>query len=193
MIRAEDLQFNLPTDDAFRIELLGGLPTSLEAKEVVTIPYRIVALKTLDPGEDGGSGAGCQLKQIPLWVTYTYHCVNGTWRRDGIQNYAYYPYGQCSVPPIYGGIGGGGYGGGYGGGGGGGGFGGSAGGSGSIGAASPSGAYVPPSILPVGKPLDGDQCQPAAEPKEPEDKLDPLVKQCTGSWSIPSCASIRTK
>lgn len=98
LIRAEDLQFNLPTDDAFRIELLGGLPTSLEAKETVTVPYRIVALKTLDQGQDGGSGAGCQMKALPIGVTYTYHCVNGTWRRDAIQNYAYYPYGHAAHP-----------------------------------------------------------------------------------------------
>ncbi|MDX8126742.1 RHS repeat-associated core domain-containing protein, partial [Methylomonas sp. OY6] len=184
LIRAEDLQFNLPTDDAFRIELLGGLPTSLEAKETVTVPYRIVALKTLDQGQDGGSGAGCQMKALPIGVTYTYHCVNGTWRRDAIQNYAYYPYGQCSAPPVYGGVGGGGggFGGGGGGYGGGGGFGGSAGGSGTVGSASPGGASIPSLPKPAPKPLDDDQCKPAAEPKEPEDKPDPLVKHCTGSW-----------
>lgn len=184
LIRAEDLQFNLPTDDAFRIELLGGLPTSLEAKETVTVPYRIVALKTLDQGQDGGSGAGCQMKALPIGVTYTYHCVNGTWRRDAIQNYAYYPYGQCSAPPVYGGVGGGG--GGFGGGGGyggGGGFGGSAGGSGTVGSASPGGSGTPPASRPPENPLAPDQCLPAGSPQEPKKPCDKdqLVEPKTGS------------
>ncbi|WP_198402813.1 right-handed parallel beta-helix repeat-containing protein [Methylomonas koyamae] len=184
LIRAEDLQFNLPTDDAFRIELLGGLPTSLEAKETVTVPYRIVALKTLDQGQDGGSGAGCQMKTLPIGVTYTYHCVNGTWRRDAIQNYAYYPYGQCSAPPVYGGVGGGG--GGFGGGGGyggGGGFGGSAGGSGTVGSASPGGSGTPPASRPPENPLAPDQCLPAGSPQEPKKPCDKdqLVEPKTGS------------
>lgn len=62
LIRADNLQFALPQDDQnFKYELLKGLPKSLGAKERITVPYRVTALRSLDQEEEGsGSGGGCQ-------------------------------------------------------------------------------------------------------------------------------------
>lgn len=45
LIRAKDLNFALPEDDNnFRYELLTGMPDSLEAKERITVPYKVTCL-----------------------------------------------------------------------------------------------------------------------------------------------------
>ncbi|TWI65543.1 YD repeat-containing protein, partial [Desulfobotulus alkaliphilus] len=62
LIRADNLRMNLPEDDAFiRYQLLAEPPESLGAKERISIPYRLVALRSLntaDEVESGGSGGG---------------------------------------------------------------------------------------------------------------------------------------
>lgn len=51
LVRADDIQFALPTSDAsFRYEFFGQLPTQLAAKSRVVIPYRITSLKLLEKG-----------------------------------------------------------------------------------------------------------------------------------------------
>jgi hypothetical protein len=56
-IRADNLQFNFPGDDEnFKYELLEGLPDSLEAKQSITIPYRITCLKSLSQEDESGGG-----------------------------------------------------------------------------------------------------------------------------------------
>ncbi len=76
LIRADDLKFDLPSDQYFKYELLGDLPISLGAKERITIPYRVTALKALEQGADG-SGGGCRKPQWYLRITYTYKCADG--------------------------------------------------------------------------------------------------------------------
>lgn len=51
LVRADDVQFALPqSDENFRYEFFGQLPTQLAAKSRVTIPYRITSLKALKSG-----------------------------------------------------------------------------------------------------------------------------------------------
>jgi hypothetical protein len=57
-IRAENVTFTLPTDDPrFRYELLGGLPTTIEAKPRITVPYRVTCVQfPIQQGEATGGG-----------------------------------------------------------------------------------------------------------------------------------------
>ena len=78
LIRADNLTFNLPGEDAyFRYEFPDGLPTSLQAYESVLVPYRVVAVASL--GATGAaSGGGCS----PGYnnradVGYNFTCANG--------------------------------------------------------------------------------------------------------------------
>jgi hypothetical protein len=78
LIRADDLAFDLPPDDAYyRYELGGGLPTSLGGKESLVIPYRVTALAPFAP-DGSGSGGGCVVYTTTLRTTYAYDCANGT-------------------------------------------------------------------------------------------------------------------
>ncbi|MCD9026836.1 hypothetical protein LDO26_01215 [Luteimonas sp. BDR2-5] len=53
LIRADAVVPQLPSDDEyFKFEFLAQPPTSLEAKQRVRLPYRIIALRALDSGED---------------------------------------------------------------------------------------------------------------------------------------------
>ena len=59
LIRADNLNFGLPPDDQnFKYEILGGLPESLQAKQRLTVAYRVTCLKSLEPDEDGQAGGG---------------------------------------------------------------------------------------------------------------------------------------
>jgi outer membrane protein insertion porin family len=47
LIRADNLNIALPpSDQYFTYELMGGLPDSLAAKERITVPYRIISIKS---------------------------------------------------------------------------------------------------------------------------------------------------
>ncbi|MCD4722075.1 MAG: carboxypeptidase-like regulatory domain-containing protein [Desulfobacula sp.] len=60
LIRADNLDLPIPeSDENFQYEILTGLPQSLDAKQRITIPYRITCLKSLDQEEETGSGGGC--------------------------------------------------------------------------------------------------------------------------------------
>ncbi len=77
LIRAEALKFNLPSSDQnFKFELPGGLPNTIEAKERITIPYRVTCLKSLDQEEDG-TGGGCSRYVRCMNIDYGYECTNG--------------------------------------------------------------------------------------------------------------------
>lgn len=77
LIRADNLQVSLPADDEFfKYEFLVSLPSSLEAKQRITIPYRIVALKSLDDSGEA-SGGGCYSYSKQLAVKANYICANG--------------------------------------------------------------------------------------------------------------------
>lgn len=124
LIRADNVKQKLPVSDPyFRYEFLVNVPDTLNAKQRVTIPYRVVALQSLDPGTSGqASGGGCYSYGAVTAVSCDYICKNGVVASCGAQTSFFSVGGSCGST-----AGGGisfGSGGGGGGGAGGGGFGG---------------------------------------------------------------------
>lgn len=81
LIRADGVSQQLPKDDAyFRFEFLAEVPASLEAKQRITLPYRVVALQSLDEVTNTAtaSGGGCYSYSNPTEVSGKYKCANGT-------------------------------------------------------------------------------------------------------------------
>lgn len=95
LIRADDLNFTIPQNDAFKVELLSGLPTSLDAKQRVTIPYRVTALKSLNK-ETAAAGAGCRAQGVTIQLSYVSRCANGASRTSGLTFTIGYIYGNCN-------------------------------------------------------------------------------------------------
>lgn len=96
LIRAENITFALPQDDQnFTYELLGGLPESIEAKERITIPYRVTCLQSLNQEEEGGGG-GCERYLKCMIVGYEYVCANGKWTLASTTYCWIYDNGQCT-------------------------------------------------------------------------------------------------
>lgn len=79
LVRADNVKQQLPRSDAFfRYEFLVDVPNTLEAKQRVTIPYRVVALQSLEGGVNGAaSGGGCYSYSNTMSVTCNYVCSNG--------------------------------------------------------------------------------------------------------------------
>jgi hypothetical protein len=78
LIRAENLRPVLPHSDRFlRYEFLAQIPASLEAKQRIRIPYRIVALKSLEP-DGAASGGGCFDYSNGMSLPYDFECANGS-------------------------------------------------------------------------------------------------------------------
>ncbi len=80
LIRADKVSQQLPVSDAyFRYEFLVDVPNSLEAKQRLTIPYRVVALQSLDVAATSGaaSGGGCYSYSNRTCVPYDFTCSNG--------------------------------------------------------------------------------------------------------------------
>lgn len=80
LIRAEDVKQHLPKDDGyFRYEFLVDVPGTLEAKQRITIPYRVVALQSFEAAASAGtaSGGGCYSYSNRLSVSCQYSCTNG--------------------------------------------------------------------------------------------------------------------
>jgi len=80
LVRADNVKQTLPKSDAFlRFEFLVDVPSSLEAKQRVTIPYRVIALQSLDATASSGtaSGAGCYSYSNFTAFTYNSKCANG--------------------------------------------------------------------------------------------------------------------
>ncbi|WAC73233.1 PKD domain-containing protein [Roseateles sp. SL47] len=120
LIRADHVQQRLPQSDAyFRYEFLVEVPGTLEAKQRVVIPYRVIALQPLDVAASSGtaSGGGCYSYSNVFAVTCDFQCANGSQSSCGASS-SWFAVSSSSCP-------GGGSGGGGGGGWGGGGFGGS--------------------------------------------------------------------
>jgi hypothetical protein len=81
LIRADNVKQKVPQSDAyFRYEFLADVPPALEAKQRVTIPYRIVALQSLEAAASSGtsSGGGCYSYSGSYGVSCSYECANGT-------------------------------------------------------------------------------------------------------------------
>ncbi len=79
LVRADNVRFSLPPGgEAFRYELLAPVPQSLAARESLTIPFRVVCLRSFNPADDGSAtGGGCSRSVQWGRVTYDYVCANG--------------------------------------------------------------------------------------------------------------------
>ena len=78
LIRADDLDIPVPdSDDNFQYEILTGIPDSLDAKQRLTIPYRITCLNSLEADEEDQTGGGCYTYQKCIPISYGYECANG--------------------------------------------------------------------------------------------------------------------
>jgi parallel beta-helix repeat protein len=145
LIRAGEVKLQMPGPDAFiRYELLADVPDTIDAKQRVVIPYRAVAIGSLDPSLDaGGTGGGSCSYQAPVCVSHREPCANGTMFSDkkcgGFVNS-----GRCAS-------GGPGTGGGATGGGGGG---------GSVSWSGPGGGVIGAAILPASSSVQGLKCAP---------------------------------
>jgi len=74
LIRAEEVQFELPpSDQNYEYELLSGLPDTIEAKERITVPYRVTRLKAAQ--ESGGNGGECWTIRRCFRITYVFECA----------------------------------------------------------------------------------------------------------------------
>lgn len=123
LIRADKLHQTLPRSDAFfRYEFLVDVPESLGPKQRITIPYRVVALQSLESATASGAanGGGCYDYSNNTNLDYEFQCKNGL-RALGKALAAWFSRSasSCSAGGGSGGGGGGGWGGGGGGGGGG--------------------------------------------------------------------------
>ena len=81
LIRADNLKQQLPkSDDRFRFEFGVEIPEFLDAKQRITIPYRVIALKSLEDqvNDANTSGAGCYSYGNYTALTCRYTCANGT-------------------------------------------------------------------------------------------------------------------
>lgn len=147
LVRADNVIFTPPPADSFfRYEFMATIPTTLEAKQRVTIPYRVVSLTSLDQPAANATGGGCYNYNTGARTTWHYVCANGQESTSSAQSTFYSVStsscaggGGASAPNLGGGGGGVG-GGGVSGGGGGGGFG----GGGSAPQSMPGGVCVPP-------------------------------------------------
>ena len=165
LIRADNVTARLPASDAYlRYEFLGTVPASLQAKERVTIAYRITALKSFD-ADGAASGGGCFTYGGDLQVGYTFDCANGS-RSFGfaVSKWAFAEGSTCTISGLFGAttaIGGGG-------GGGAGGAGGDVGGGGGGGAAFGDGFGGQPAFInyvPGDSDLPQGQCVPGCNGK----------------------------
>ena len=110
LIRADNLKTTLPADDEFfKYEFLMSIPPSLAAKQRVTIPYRITALKSLDQSGTASGGGTCYSYSTQIRVGGSYYCANGQISYCGAGSYVISASGSSCTGG--GGIGGGGIGG----------------------------------------------------------------------------------
>ena len=74
LLRADDVQFEVPYGgDYYRFELLRDVPASIDAKQVIRIPYQVVRLGTI-----GDSGGGTPCAQMNCGrLTFHAVCANG--------------------------------------------------------------------------------------------------------------------
>jgi len=146
LIRADNLKSILPQNSTnLKYELMKGLPNSLGAKERITVPYRVTALRDFAQTSNGsGSGGGCETITECGDIQYEYVCANGQWELQATRHCVTKVIGVCS----------GGGGGGVAGGGGGISIGGTGGGGGSSGSG------------PAATPIEDQECGPLPERTE---------------------------
>jgi hypothetical protein len=89
LIRADHVRFTPPPSDAFfRFDFLAQVPASLQAKERITLPYRVVNLSSVD--QPSGSGGGCMSRQMEASTVADYECANGTLTQTGTRTVWFY-------------------------------------------------------------------------------------------------------
>lgn len=121
LINANNVKQQLPKSDGmFRYEFLVDVPASIEAKQRLTIPYRVIALQSLEAAASTGtaSGGGCYSYSNVMAIAYNFQCANGA-TSNGSASSSWFSVSNSTCVGGTGGGGGGG-GGGYVGGGGGG-------------------------------------------------------------------------
>ncbi len=103
LIRADGLKQTLPRSDGFfRFEFLSPVPSSLGAKERVTLPYRVVALQSLEDAANSAtaSGGGCHNYNNSTTVEYEFECANGAETSSATStNWFSYSNSTCPAPP----------------------------------------------------------------------------------------------
>jgi hypothetical protein len=162
LVRAENIRPLLPRSDRFlRYEFLAEIPGTLEAKQRLKLPYRIVALKSLEP-DGASSGGGCFDYANGMSLPYDFECANGT-RSIGSADarWAYLSGASCGgalVGAILGASGGGGGGGSVGSRGTG-----EIGAPGSAGGALADGFVASPGYAPSYEPMPGAKCVPGCD------------------------------
>ncbi|MGL4304633.1 MAG: hypothetical protein ACRCSF_00620, partial [Mycobacteriaceae bacterium] len=79
-IRADNVRQVLPKNDGmFRYEFLAEIPSTLAAKQRLTVPYRVISLQALDAAASSAlaSGGGCYSYSNQYCTPYEYTCENG--------------------------------------------------------------------------------------------------------------------
>ncbi|MDA8142164.1 MAG: fibronectin type III domain-containing protein [Desulfobacteraceae bacterium] len=87
LIRANELRFALPPDNAnYKYELIDGLPDSLEAKQRITVPYRVTCIRSTNQDDPQGSGGGSEPCYSAIGISYRFNCeyvqADGTRRQQ---------------------------------------------------------------------------------------------------------------
>jgi hypothetical protein len=98
LIRAYDLRSVFPqSNELIKFELLYPVPESIDAGEVITLPYRITALSDFDPEAQGAAtGGGCGNFQFLHCLPNTCVCANGAIVHNQTCTVFYANWGSCS-------------------------------------------------------------------------------------------------
>jgi hypothetical protein len=79
---------------------MGGVPDHLDAKQVLTVAYKVICKKS--PASDGsGSGGGCKSYQKPIEIPYKFKCSNGIWSVEMANVWMTYTYKRTGVRPSF--------------------------------------------------------------------------------------------
>ena len=96
LVRADNVSFTLPRDaQHFDFEFLGGLPSNLDAKEKITVPFRVTCLLSPDQSGEGGGG-GCRRSVSCAVIDYDYTCPAGQVFQGSTLACFIYDNGECT-------------------------------------------------------------------------------------------------
>ena len=177
LVRAEDLRFEPPNGGgAFRYELLSEPPSTLGAKEEVSVPFRITCLQSFDPSEDGGAGGGgCGRTLTHGRVSYAYTCANGERTPQASPYCVIHETGGCQGAPAPPGVPGG-----------------TSGGTWIYVHPTPGGP-LPPAPAPAPQPISGLKCKPKVPRQEAwSDAAEPCPLETDQDVSIEVGSSVNT-
>jgi large repetitive protein len=102
LVRADNLRQTLPrVDPYFRFEFLAPVPESLGAKQRVTLPYRVIALQSLEGSASSAnaSGGGCYNYNNGTTVESESQCANGDTSKGATStNFFRFSNSSCPIP-----------------------------------------------------------------------------------------------